>query len=442
MTDHIAIHGIYLIDSPKQLFFTFGTTEPHVWTAWFPLFLGESLGVMGISSRTPRLGLEDTHLNVRMGLLTLIIIGEGVISVTRIVNKMVAPGGWTMWSFVHILGVTTTVYLLWQSYYDISPRERYGKIRQQIWTQLHFPFHASLILSSEGSQILALTLDIALKLRYLGETIIFACEEPRPDRQYAIALLNDTIVDMEIDFSKGALQERLAINLILNSLWDNPQLCPDNSTTNSTDYALTQVQARNLMGNVTVSLFASMGITPTKGDLSRFGSSTLLMMYVNLLGFVYMYYFVTVALSMGYFAAFVHLTKRHPRPLHNGIAIGVRVLLGLFLLALVSFSRNFDLTYFFMTSPIIIFTFALALFKVLLVDRLLDWIATQKNGDIGRHGSKSSTLPIVREPSETDDAASDENRDEEERRMGRNVRVYQDLRVDHSLARDRSLQME
>lgn len=168
---------------------------------------------------------------------------------------------------------------------------------------------------------------------------------------------------MEIDFSKGALQERLAINLILNSLWDNPQLCPDNSTTNSTDYALTQVQARNLMGNVTVSLFASMGITPTKGDLSRFGSSTLLMMYVNLLGFVYMYYFVTVALSMGYFAAFVHLTKRHPRPLHNGIAIGVRVLLGLFLLALVSFSRNFDLTYFFMTSPIIIFTFALALFK-------------------------------------------------------------------------------
>lgn len=228
---------------------------------------------------------------------------------------------------------------------------------------MHFPFHASLILSSEGSQILALTLDIALKLRYLGETIVFACEEPRPDSQYAIALLNDTIVDMEIDFSKGALQERFAINFILNSLWNSSQLCPDNSTTNSTDYGLTQARARSLMGNVTVSLFASMGITPTKGDLSRFGSSTLLMMYVNLLGFVYMYYFASVSLSMGYFAAFVHITKRHPRPLHNAIAIGVRVLLGVFLLALVTFSRNFDLTYFFMTSPIIIFTFALALFK-------------------------------------------------------------------------------
>lgn len=30
-------------------------------------------------------------------------------SVTRIVNKTVGPGGWTKWSFVHILGVSTNV---------------------------------------------------------------------------------------------------------------------------------------------------------------------------------------------------------------------------------------------------------------------------------------------------------------------------------------------
>ena len=64
---------------------------------------------MAISYATPGLGLQDTHLNVRMGLLTLIIIGEGVITVTRIVNKTVRPGGWTKWSFVHILGVTSNV---------------------------------------------------------------------------------------------------------------------------------------------------------------------------------------------------------------------------------------------------------------------------------------------------------------------------------------------
>jgi low temperature requirement protein LtrA len=65
--------------------------------------------VVATSCLTPGIGFQDTHLNVRMGLLTLIIIGEGVISVTRIVNKTVRPGGWTKWSFVHILGVTTNV---------------------------------------------------------------------------------------------------------------------------------------------------------------------------------------------------------------------------------------------------------------------------------------------------------------------------------------------
>lgn len=81
----------------------------RIWTVWFVLFAIEMWAVMGVSSIYPAIGFQDTHLNVRMGLLTLIIIGEGVISVTRIVNKTVRPGGWTKWSFVHILGVTTNV---------------------------------------------------------------------------------------------------------------------------------------------------------------------------------------------------------------------------------------------------------------------------------------------------------------------------------------------
>lgn len=80
-----------------------------IWTVWFVLFGLEMWVVMGLSCATPGIGFEDTHLNVRMGLLTLIIIGEGVIAVTRIVNKTVGPGGWTKWSFAHIVGVTTNV---------------------------------------------------------------------------------------------------------------------------------------------------------------------------------------------------------------------------------------------------------------------------------------------------------------------------------------------
>lgn len=81
----------------------------RIWAVWFVLFAVEMWTVMGVSCISPAIGLQDTRLNVRMGLLTLIIIGEGVISVTRIVNKTVRPGGWTKWSFVHILGTTTNV---------------------------------------------------------------------------------------------------------------------------------------------------------------------------------------------------------------------------------------------------------------------------------------------------------------------------------------------
>ena len=96
----------------RKMYFAFlrrHELRSYIWTVWFVLFGLEMWIIMGLSCVTQGIGFQDTHLNVRMGLLTLIIIGEGVIAVTRIVNKTVRPGGWTNWSFVHILGVTTNV---------------------------------------------------------------------------------------------------------------------------------------------------------------------------------------------------------------------------------------------------------------------------------------------------------------------------------------------
>lgn len=84
-------------------------SEPHIWTAWFGLFAMESVVVITVSNSTPGIEFDDIHLTTRMGLLTLIILGEHVISVTRIVNKMIAGGGWTCASLLHVMGVVTTV---------------------------------------------------------------------------------------------------------------------------------------------------------------------------------------------------------------------------------------------------------------------------------------------------------------------------------------------
>ncbi|KAH8429949.1 uncharacterized protein LDX57_007622 [Aspergillus melleus] len=378
-----AARGVFLIATTLfitslvylGMFFTFKAqlgVHPYIWTVWFALFGLEMWVVMGVSCVTPGIGLQDTHLNVRMGLLTLIIIGEGVISITRIVNKTVRPGGWTKWSFVHILGVTTNVYLLWQAYYDLSPRCTLGKYAQQIWAQLHFPFHVALILLLEGSQILALTLDISLKLTYLLETIMFACEEPRPQPDIAIHLLRTTIADMEINYSRGSIKAKMAISDILEDLPNHP-LCPV-GVGEAARYHVTRNRMGALVGNVTAALFSSMGIVPSEGPkFNHLSGPQLLRTYVEVLGFVYVYFFIVASLVMFLFAAFLLLARRHHQGrFHIGIGATVRVLLGVFLASLVSFVRDFSLVYSFMTSPAILYAFTFTLLTVLLVDRLLD----------------------------------------------------------------------
>ncbi|KAL2870025.1 uncharacterized protein BJX67DRAFT_370440 [Aspergillus lucknowensis] len=343
------------------LFFAFGeerSARSCIWMVWFGLFWVEVWTVVATSYFTSGIGFQDTHLNVRMGLLTLIIIGEGVISVTRIVNKTVRPGGWTKWSFVHILGVTTNVYFIWQEYFDLTPRRSMSAIAQQIWAQLHFPFHVVLVLLLEGSQILALTLDITLKLQYLVETILFACEEPRPRPEAAITLLRQTIDDMEIEYSRGAISEQKAIYEILDDL-PNHQLCPINGTIG---FRLTQDLFSDLVGNVTSALFASMRIVPPRSaNLSEMNSSQLLRMYVELLGFVYVYFFVVASIAMLLFAAFSFLARRHDGTFAMGIGVAVRVILGGLLAGLTVFAKDFELAYSFMKSPTILYAFTFVL---------------------------------------------------------------------------------
>lgn len=249
-------------------------------------------------------------------------------------------------------------YLLWQIYFDVSPRRGLGVLAQQIWAQLHFPFHVALILLLEGSQILALTLDVTLKLKYLKQTFSFVCEEPRPSPSRAVELIRSTIADMEIPFSRGATEEWTAISNLLEDLAQQP-LCPEKR---SLQHVYTEDLFNDLMGNVTAALFSSMDIRPSvHGDISRLDSQQLLHMYMKVLAFVYIYFFVVASLSMGLFAMFVVLSRRHERPLFLGLSVTVRVLLAIFLAGMVSFASHFPLAYSFMTSPIILYAFTLTL---------------------------------------------------------------------------------
>lgn len=257
--------------------------------------------------------------------------------------------------------LTRSKYLLWQVYFDISPRHRFGGFAQQIWAQLHFPFHIALILLLEGSQILALTLDVTLKLKYLAQTFAFACETPRPSPDKAIGLIRSTIADMEIPFSHEARQEWKAITSLLEELAHQP-LCPEIINNQQEALQYNQFLFGDLMGNVTAALFSSMGITPTgAGDISLLDSAQLLAICMKALAFVYIYFFVVTSLSMVLFSAFVILSRRHDRRLYLGLSSGFRILLAIALACLASFASHFSLAYSFMTSPVILYAFTFTL---------------------------------------------------------------------------------
>lgn len=229
---------------------------------------------------------------------------------------------------------------------------------QTFWAKLHFPFHVALILLLEGSQILALTLDVTLKLKYLRETLVFVCEDPRPSAEQGLGLIRSTISDMEIPFSRGATQEWASISSILDDLSDQP-LCPKPNTTSS---FYTEDLFSDLVGNVTAALFSSMGIIPSKAvDISLLDSQQLLQMYMALLNFVYVYFFAVTSLSMGLLAVFTALSRRHECRRYLGLSIAMRVLLGVLLASLISFASHFELAYSFMTSPVILYAFTFTL---------------------------------------------------------------------------------
>lgn len=86
-----------------------GSSGSYIWLSWFIFFGAETFSVFYVTGHESGIRFQNTHLNIRMSLLTLIVIGEGVIGVNKIVNRTVGGGGWSIVSFIHILGVTATV---------------------------------------------------------------------------------------------------------------------------------------------------------------------------------------------------------------------------------------------------------------------------------------------------------------------------------------------
>ncbi|KAF2755590.1 hypothetical protein EJ05DRAFT_478564 [Pseudovirgaria hyperparasitica] len=128
-----------------------GNHHPHIYLMWYAAIFLEIVCVLSVSTIWRTLSFKLTHLAERMSLLTLIIMGEGIIGITKTVSIILAKGPVFSY-FGLVLCILFIIFWLYFIYFDNTPRGHFGTIRQQVWAFLHFPFHLSVVGIVEGAQ--------------------------------------------------------------------------------------------------------------------------------------------------------------------------------------------------------------------------------------------------------------------------------------------------
>lgn len=88
----------------------------------------------------------------RLQLLTLIIIGEGIIGMIKSVASIFKEQSSNDATEIGtVVAAVVLLYLLYMLYFDQLSSDRFGTVRQQIWSLLHYPLHMAVLLCVEGN---------------------------------------------------------------------------------------------------------------------------------------------------------------------------------------------------------------------------------------------------------------------------------------------------
>ncbi|KAK9489858.1 hypothetical protein V1508DRAFT_426712, partial [Lipomyces doorenjongii] len=146
------------------LFWSFNPSRPgnagHGIIGWYFTLAAEAFTILLASGQVRFMSFRHTPMVERLGLLTLIILGEGVIGLCGAINKVGSSLHFTSDIIGQIVSAVSIVYFIWILYSDQTEKTRVGRLRQGLWTALHLPFHICLLLVVEGQATLTVWLKI------------------------------------------------------------------------------------------------------------------------------------------------------------------------------------------------------------------------------------------------------------------------------------------
>ncbi|KAL8993018.1 MAG: hypothetical protein Q9169_006661 [Polycauliona sp. 2 TL-2023] len=147
----IAIGAILCLAS----FFMFNAiSSGQIYIIWYIVIVMEALAVFLSSSYWPSVSFQCTNLSERCGLLTLIILGEGIIVLTKSMTYVVEGENFSKGVIAQIISAVLIIYFVYMLYFDSLPPNNTPPTppsRHHLWALVHFPFHTALVLLMEGT---------------------------------------------------------------------------------------------------------------------------------------------------------------------------------------------------------------------------------------------------------------------------------------------------
>ena len=372
---------------------------PQTYIAYYVVVCIEATAVITVSCIWRVVSFKHTHLVERIGLLTLIIMGEGIIGMTKSVSLILQNSASTSGNDIAvILGSVLLIYFIWVLYFDQIENERFGTIRQQIWAILHFPLHVAILLTVEGSTELILWNIIIhtdnawwswYPINYYYSEYAKWYKSP----EAVIAWITQGVNAVAHKFKNGTLEEHYDYERNFTSILNI------NATFGTKEWDNTAGPiVEDLFVGIENFIFQNFGIEVPESSTSKSESLTTAQLkqnnqYYNLFYTVFLYFYIAAGVFLVVLAILYWFGKQH-KSRNEWLSILVRVIAGAGL-TMASLANYYSPTYWssyrFFSSAWPILVVVLGYFVVIVLDNLLVWHGNKTlakvTGGQQRHGS-------------------------------------------------------
>ena len=367
------------------LYFSFGKESgDNSLIAWYVVVALEGAVILLISAKYKFLSFRKTCIVERLGLLTLIILGEGVIGLCSSIQKVGSDQQFGSDIIGMIICGVFIIYAQWMLYFDQTETDRVGTVRQLIWTIVHFPYHVSILLLVEGVSQLSVWRKL---LDYWFGLIdsINAIPNPRDEEEIPeiINKLNETMQEFFNVFNENLGKLKFQVPYIDDDLVYLGDLYKDyfNNNTDAANSTNTTEAIGNIWGDV-YSMGANfaadnLGIEPPEfaQKEAQTPDEYLNSLFDTTFQTVFLYMFICAGFTLIFTSVLFFFGKRH-KVRGDYLNIGFRMLmgLGLALLSIMATSSNADYQYsydMYTSSAWILPTVTIVFAIVVIIDKLL-----------------------------------------------------------------------